>query len=814
MANKKKEHNSEIESEDNIYLKESYDSIISIQKLLSTDKMSIVREKVNNNNKYLVLNSSPVIQSTNFYSSNNNNNININQTFELIFSKFQINDQDNYNFFKNLFKTYGEKYIEELNIINNNNNNNNNNNKNNNKSDDDYIISSSKFFRNLIMYNCVPSLTVLMNEFNFIPTFTNFFINSIVYGSLPILKYLLIDDENQERKKRLLDEINNKNHDLIWKEVAATNISQDYYGPLNINYKKEKYETILFLLENNFIKRPEKSSIIKDISASLFSTTPIENKLKLKDLILSCKVIDQLLNLTNNNNNNNNYDEISKKFTNEQLESLLTEPINWESNENTNKQIIKDLIEHWYKECNITEFDYEYYICFDKLENDKGRFPVHRTNCITALQYGNYEILLKLLKNPRGLPEFERTTITHDIDNQRKPNYLFTKSQCKEKQKEFISSWIEYINNNNNNNELSFFIFLLLIQNDDIGLLKFSIDKLQDKSILNFNKPNNIIIISDYIRSIEMLEYLYKEYGSKLFINHGGLELFVLRLSTIELLKCFEKLENFKKLTLSNDNIKKSFFDLSMISHIIKNGQGIYEIKELTFNATTTLYDYDNENDRDDLVSLLKYIINEKIDIKIDSFFTHCCNYFVSFKMPPLQYLKLFDWLISMDFQITGLVCENNNLKTIKYLTGRINEINELFTNKKEYDSSIAKFIVQNCDTIAFDLIMKEINKKKSNSVVVDFIDDIITTCCEIGQLKFLEHIQTHHCEILKKRSKGSGWFTQGQLNDIITHSINNNQIDCFELLLKYTNFNYSQFEKITRGSGIFFNYFKNKIKK
>ncbi|KAN0014982.1 hypothetical protein ACTFIU_001303 [Dictyostelium citrinum] len=788
----------------------SYESMISVYQLLSNDKISIVKDKVNNNDKYLV------------FSKANDTSSSFYNTYEALFSKFQTDDLDTFNFFKNLFKNYGDKFIEELAYL-----------KNDDDDDedsgyDDKYFCSSDFIKTMIMYNCVPAVKVLMNEFNFVPTINNFFTKVVVYGSLPILKFLLIDDENQKRRDKLISQLKSKkSHQPIWEEVSSSMLFQGFYGLWNMNYKKEKYETILFLLENNFLKRPEKTDVI----VSLYSTLPITNYLLLKDLILACKLLDKIFDLPNNNKGY--YDEISKKFTNQQLNSMLRDPINWESNETTNKQIIKDLLNHWYKESKTSRIDYEFYLCFDKLENDKETRSVIKTNLIMALQYGNHEILLKSLRNRLVLAELERIIIiSHNLtNNQSKPNYhLFSHCNCKEKQKQFFSSWVDYINSDSDSNGGAsngslFFLFLFLIQNDDIELLKLSIDNLKEKSIFNFYKPN--LIISDYIKSVEMLEFLYKEYGSIIF--KPCLQSFLLYLSNDELLKCFEKLENLsakRRIILSNENGKKDGLSLSIISHIIKNVENIYDTREFTFNIAS----YDNENDRDQLISLLKYIVNFNAandsggggaitqDIKIYTFIIYFYDFLLLNQIPHFKILKFMDWLISINFPISndvGGVVNENSLKIFKYLVGRINEIDQFFPDNWKTIGNLfplANYIVLKCDINTLDLIMKEINSKKVDTEISSFILHLLEFASEIGQLKILEHIKLHYCHLFNKKSKG-GWFTQSDFNSLINKSIRSNHINCTEFLLQYSTISELQFKKITSKSGISYSYFKNKIK-
>ncbi|KAM9967787.1 hypothetical protein ACTFIW_001874 [Dictyostelium discoideum] len=816
------------------HFSQNYDSMISIHNLLANDKISIVKDKVNNNCKYLVFTPSSYGTSTTITTTTN-----LYLTFSIIFSKFQTDDLDTYNFFKNLFKNYGDKFFEELKYIKFI-----NGDGNDDSDDDDRYFCSTDFIRTIIIYNCVPAVKVLMNEFNFIPTVDNFFKKVVGYGSLAILKFLLINDENQERRNKLISQLKSKkSHLQIWREISPPTLFQSFYGPLNINYKIEKFKTISFLLENNYLKIPQKNEDLYDIKVSLYSTSPITNYLLLKDLILSCKLLNQLLNNNNNNNsinntnNNSYYDEIIKKFTNKQLESMLKDLINWELNENENKQIIKDLLNYWYRESGTSKIDYEFYLCFDKLENDKEIRSVHKTNFILALQYGNFEILMKSVPNRFGLKEFERTVITYDIDIQHKPNYLFTHCNNKEKQKEFISSWIQYIddNNNNNNNDSSgsgsgggfclnyyyYYIFLILIQNDDIELLKFSINKLPlDKLIINFEKHNNIII-SDYIKSVEMLEFLYKEYGSNNILK-PCLQIFLLHLSNLELLKCFEKLENLsskRRIVLLEDSVKKCVFNLPMVSHIIKNVENIYEIKEFAFKG---IFNDIDENQIDELINLLQYIV-KFTDIKINTFFNYYYTNFILFtKIPNFKILKFIDWLISINYPIIndGFFCENK-LKIFKYLVGRIQEIDEFFPDKWINSGGgniypLAKFIVLKCDLDALDFIMKEINnsnKAIKNDDTSNFIFILLGFASEIGQLKILEHIKLHHCQLFNKKSKSGGWFSQIQLNSLINKSIISNHINCTEFLLQYSTISQSQFKKITAKSGISYTYFKNKIK-
>ncbi|KAN0041389.1 hypothetical protein ACTFIV_003928 [Dictyostelium citrinum] len=789
----------------------SYESMISVYQLLSNNKISIVKDKVNNNDKYLV------------FSHSNDTSSGFYNTYGALFSKFQTDDLDTFNFFKNLFKNYGNRFIEELTYL-----------KSYDDEDcsgyDDKYFCSSDFIKTMIMYNCVPAVKVLMNEFNFVPTINSFFTKVVEYGSLPILKFLLIEDENQKRREKLISQLKSKKtHQPIWEEASSSMLFQGFYGLLNMNYKKEKYETILFLLENNFLKRPEKTDVI----VSLYSTSPITNYLLLKDLILACKLLDKILDLPNNNNNY--YDEISKKFTNQQLDSMLRDPINWESNEITNKKIIKDLLNHWYKESKTSRIDYEFYVCFDKLENDKETRSVIKTNLIIALKYGNIEILLKSLRNRIVLVELERIIIPHNLtNNQSKPNnHLFSHCNCKEKQKQFISSWVDYINGDSDSNGSAingslFFLFLFLIQNDDIELLKLSIDKLKEKSIFNFYKPN--LIISDYIKSVEMLEFLYKEYGSIIF--KPCLQSFLLYLSNDELLKCFEKLENLsskRRIILSNKNDKKDGLSLSTIQHIIKNVENIYDTREFTFNIAS----YDNENDRDQLISLLKYIVNFKAttdggeggcgsaitqDIKIYTFIIYFYNFLLLNQIPHFKILKFMDWLISINFPISndvGGVVNENSLKIFKYLVGRTNEIHQFFPDNWKTIGNLfplANYIVLKCDTNTLDLIMNEINSKKVDTEISSFILHLLEFASEIGQLKILEHIKLHYSHLFNKKSKG-GWFSQSDFNSLINKSIRSNHINCTEFLLQYSTISQLQFKKITSKSGISYSYFKNKIK-
>ncbi|EGC32103.1 hypothetical protein DICPUDRAFT_82028 [Dictyostelium purpureum] len=457
----------------------------------------------------------------------------------------------------------------------------------------DQIPNHSSLLNQAILSNSLAAVKGLVERFNFIPTkdiFRMMLNNHSLYGSLKMLKYLKFD-------------LNIKSPTIESKDYGEARCTES--NPL------KKFKSLYFLYSQDVLS----SRFFYDVSAKIFKGSPKEEEsifketFKLKYLVDACKIISLIINIhntiyngiDNNSNinsdnstiiNNNNkrtgeedetkvyftVDEIKLlKFTKDQLNSNLSSYI---INNVNNLKSIKVLVEMYYLiiKYNRTEKKNSYvntlleifkkksdsakhslYYKFFDHDIDK-RFtnttdqPIDRF--IISLSHGCVDLATNSLfyVNLNCL-------MSHFNSGNRSHIFKYC-SSANERVKYVVGigeSFLKFdqINSIKKGPYFSFIhFFLLLVYHDNLGLVEFA-SELYSGNIYDYiDRIGFNFLITPYIVSKKMLEYLYSNFKSLFLIDKHATWFFF---CNEELLIHYEKLVHADGKTLTwkfNQEIK------------------------------------------------------------------------------------------------------------------------------------------------------------------------------------------------------------------------------------------------------------------
>ncbi|KAN0026094.1 hypothetical protein ACTFIV_007074 [Dictyostelium citrinum] len=625
------------------HLSIKYESIINVEKMIKNNQLPMIKDKVKRN-QYLIFNNDSLKQLYSLFGKEENQ-------YE--------NSNSNNEFFYNLFKNYGYRYIIGW--------------KSNEKSD---------LIKSLIENNSVAGISTLINKFQFEININESIILAITIGcSLKLFKYLL---------ELFLLKINNM--DFILSQFLST-------SPKSKKALIKTYKMILYIIEKEVIDlKPYKDQIFKKITI----LCPLASSFRLKDLIEAIKII----NWFNNNNSNNSTIIINNEFSMAQLNSKLIDPINF--NNETNKFNIKELLNIYYNNRKTLDVSskkfFSYYYDNDNNNNNYNNNDSNNQdnkkntqgytlfgnflnridsqisniefNFIQAIQNANSHIFSSWLynfTNSYDLELFKHVLNQNQILKNEKSILYSNNKIKKEDQIKFLISCTSVIKeiikiNENSNFNTSYMesniLFLLLIKHDSVELLKHFSDQFSkeeketvfcftqktdgDDEILDFN-------ICKYINSNEMLDFLYNEYHH-LFIYPKYA--YYLNFKNLNLLKHFEKLIdsssrkpqqqgqpiiNYKQI-LHLTNFQGSFkLNFETFKHVVENPSIYYYELKILSPIITDLYQGNNLNE---VICLFKYIFRTNYfnnDMKLRML--KLSNYFLVSEEKPILLSKFFEWL-------------------------------------------------------------------------------------------------------------------------------------------------------------------------
>ncbi|KAM9999561.1 hypothetical protein ACTFIZ_008030 [Dictyostelium cf. discoideum] len=855
------------------YLKnliKSYDSIISVEEMLNENKIEMLKDKVKRN-QYLVFSGG---------------------CFRILFSKIQ----DDIGFYECLFKYYNKSipdfnnsqiffamelshcncfgglqiYIEQYNF----------------KADQRLLnkaVESGSI--NVIeqLIKLIEPTTIKINE---------------IWNSLFGL-YLTLN--NKPSKNKISDIIFKRYQTIIELfSTTTTTTTTTKTTTTTTTTTKTTTTTVTYLKLINDLQSPQSKENYENTINNKFKTVlidplcPLINDFNLNDLINACHSIIIILS-SNDLKNQIDIEKIinnkNKLFSKKQLESTITSPINHDCNDKILKNNIRLLLDFYYSNfsnyLNCSKIFLNIYYGnnnqedenFDGIFNESLKYLNGNNNSfeVNSIQFfkqilklGNFKLLKEWFEfvSPNSITIIK--TLMYEDSKKKteiKNYYLF--SNCKNDlniQINFIDLVINDFKNKKINQKKKldiWFLFFCLVGFDNIKLIKHFINKLKGENG-NGNNNNNDddyfktipttindydhfpLLISGSIKSIEMLDFIGKEFPQLLFNNEYSIWF---HLKNLNLLKYY--IESFNKITNQYPTLKLNNFEIpssvsfSIIRYVIENPNIFKYDKAITSIKPFDLNCYSN----DELISTYQYIV-KNTDINFSPSL-YCSHYQYDLIQPPIFILQFINWLFDNynqdDFKSNGRFHFKNDCFLIKYLylTGRFskkmniqsdqqqnsndNEQDEIVKNIELFSKKymgiytsielIYKFITNYLDTTAFDFIMDKVYKKfgsASKSLLNDIkynIFDILSFAVESGQLKFLQHIQSHHSILLSTNLKFS-LLSNKELLNFASISLSNDFIEITEFFLdfKLVNFNKDFFEKSTPIFNTSYTYFKNRF--
>ncbi|EAL73048.1 hypothetical protein DDB_G0268918 [Dictyostelium discoideum AX4] len=773
----------------------SYDSIISVEKLIQFDQFGILKEKVKRNCRYLHFEDDLLTK---------------NGYLIRLFRSIK-NDKE---FYRKLFKNH-------INF------------------DTDFTTIISNY---IIIANNIELYQLLVEEFNYEPTIDDIKL-SIIRGSKKFIKYLL----NQEQQQ-----INNNNFKL-----SKNHLENIYDIKYNFsNYSNGLLFKGLYCFYKNYklFNNYQSSSSIE--FSTLFKIISIFEKIKqdltLKQLITIVKLVLILINNNNNENENeqinkiynniknnstitlNNIENFKNKLNKEKLKSKLGDPIN--TNDNENKEFIKKLLDFHCLIWNLSNLPLSFYLGYYSLDenqlNDKMNNQCDsNTSFENSLRFANYTVF-KLL-----------TPIELQINNLcfyfKSPNILFSNCNDKNKQIEFIFNILQVLKSNfiskenfdnQNLEEQKLLLFYFIINYNDLELIKYvsnqfgNLMKYPKKFIGRFP-----FFITYYIKSILVLDYLFENHKDHfIFFNQDNYKTILYCFKDLNVLQHYEKMITFE----TKENQEYEFrglrdycienFSNEINLYILSNENINYQNKKSNnpriFNVPSFFNDigFSNlllENHKPIILDLIEFKDKETKLTKL---------------WENLNFFKLLDW-IYVNYSNKMKIGSNfivDQFQWIYFLcaAGRFEEIetkSNYFKTEDPYEFLIPFNVYsKNGDLKLLDLLFKHLNyittspttSDKFKLLVPDLFYEIIWKSIVDSNLKTLEFIHENYDFFLKDKETNGGILHLEYLEDLLSFSIKSNKIKIFEFLFQFIPITKINLEKIASKRLLL--YFENKLNK
>ncbi|EAL71849.1 hypothetical protein DDB_G0271438 [Dictyostelium discoideum AX4] len=823
----------------------SYDSIDDICKLVNSNQVNLIREKVYRNCRYL-----------HFHPNQYHNHI---ADIHFLVKLFSTIKEDDYRFYRNFFNE-----------------------------ENDYFSSPNHITQASIISKRLQVFKLFVNEFNYEPTKKDL-LYSIISGSNKFIKYIL--------------ELNSPNSVLFDRKIVDTDFKDFYAKGFGSNYPTKEdsfFKGFLCFLNNINLDENDRDQYYKLLIGQSIHNPysgygfQINEKSTLKSLITTARLILKLktpsasykvqfkeecfpkvLKKIEAVATIEEIDNFIKKIDKVNLKSFLDDPINFNNSDDNNeiKNFIKKLLKLYYLNFSI-ELSNTLYFCYYHEDSNDDYKVFHFHHLIeTAFRFGNYEILesYETINCLHFLPGIGQDHSNQNHDSHRY-KVLFSHCFNKGKKIKFIDHIIQRTIQQPEPGFQIYFLYMLVIHNN-IELVKYYSNKvgknIQVESIGRLTPPTY------YIESIEMLEYLFYNqcnYFRDVFFD-GKKSTFY---KNLELLKHFESLLNKSKLGCGSGNCSGMHSYNGLVSFIkgMGFGSGIYGSFEYKSNKNYVDfakhfasnpqiykgYTFDYEH----LFLLFTTPVSSsssfssKISINFETLRNLLINAY-SFGRSPIferskpthtqhhysrEYLKFFDWMcINYSHEIGDRSCRFLYTNEERYKYHLLIAVDRIDLDKDNYynggndqeEGNISVYI-ERLNSLTYDVIYftpylyeinnfkflnwfltiieKYHNSKSTSSHDKSIMESMVFTFMEYitlhSKLQILEYIHHNFHFILKKQSDG-GILNIGELKSFIFSSLKRDSIKISKFLFQFITITKNEFGKYSNEKTK--SYFKNMFK-
>ncbi|KAM9991359.1 hypothetical protein ACTFIZ_004768 [Dictyostelium cf. discoideum] len=755
---------------------QTYDSIISAEKLILLGQFSILKEKVKRNCRYLNF-------EDNLLKKDNNN---------YLIKIFKSIKNDN-EFYRKLFKNHLKFNL-------------------------DFTIISY----DIIFANNIELYQLLVEEFNYEPTIDDLKL-SIIVGSNKFIKYHANKQQN-----------NNNNNSFKLSKNDFENINDIILKNTNFNFGDYSNGLLfkgLYCFYKNYKLLNNFQSLFKIIS----NFEKINENLTLKQLITIVKLVLILINnnqneneqtnkindIINKNNSNiilNIIQNFKNKLNKEKLKSKLGDPIN--TNDNENKEFIKKLLDFYCLIWNKHNLPIIFYLGYYNLNENQLKEKINQSNNSNfenSLRFANYKVF-KLLTPI----EPQRNNLYLYFKN---PNILFSNCNDKIKQIDFIFKILEFFKSNVKENcdfeikeEQKILIFYFIIYYNDLELIRFVSNQFRNLIIY----PKQFIgrfpfFITFYIKSTLVLDYLFENHKDHFIIYNQDKYKILYCFKYLKVLQHYEKMITFE----IKENEEYEFIGLrdyctenfsnEINLYIISNEKIRFNIqknnKKSNYHRIFNVSSFFNDNSFSNLLlEHRKPIILDLIEFKDKD--TKLTKLWENF-----NFFKLLDWIYLnySNKMIIGYNFINDQFQWIYFLcaAGRFEDIetkSNYFKTDDPYEILIPfNVYCKNGDLKLLHLLFKHLNYIKTsltspNSLklmVPYLLYEIIRKSIEHSNLKTFEFIHENYDFFLKEKKINGGLLPLEYLEDLLSFSIKSNKIKIFEFLFQFIPITKINLEKI-----------------
>ncbi|EAL62847.1 hypothetical protein DDB_G0289227 [Dictyostelium discoideum AX4] len=742
-----------------------YDHIVSVDSMLKNNQISILKDKVKSN-KYLSF--FPKVFHT-------LNRVEKTMGWYEIFLKIQ----DDKEFYRNLCKNYKDQIP--------------------------FLDNNNKFgiiVDQLKAANCIVGLQVLIENSLYTPTMQDLKASISDYR-LEFIKLILPHIFNGEIENNI---------DNIVSGISYYYSNSDYFS-----YNDEYYDTIKYLI--NLLKTNEKHSdtAIPSLIRILFDLFKSEKKENLKTLIELITFFDSLdywetfkklaiqfkypWHKEESFNSNeiellidefkNKIEFIKSTFSNDQLESSVYHPINYQCKEN---ETISKLLS-----------------IYHIVNNPRSHCISVETRNIFAfgkiiLEHANYRIW--------STCSFDDLTYKSKIDDNLyiyffiNENFiLFKKCPKKESQIELIDNLINDILTSSNEKLFPIFLLMLLVKNNNLELVDYFFSRV-NKSLIVAQKTDQNEQLSEHsifenIKSIEMFEYLFNK------LHHFS---FTANMADPKYSKHLEMMIANKSLYYRLITFSpQAKLSVSFIKYVFKNPYKYNLEKILQFKPIDF---YENHSDYCQcLIDQVKIVQSFPNWPKID-------DHFMSryFNLIPLKSLRIA-FKIYQDLSPRNSHISRYSLHLLNYYFDNI-ENDKLF---QDDEITLEEFIqyqhVIELSTIRADLktldrvlaicekLYSKGNDNNLSKIESIIFYNILIIAVSQQQIFTIEYLISNHMYIFKKKTDSksklnsndsfrNGIFTQNDLRELVFISLRHYNIKLTNLLLSTIIITKIQFEK------------------
>ncbi|KAM9987911.1 hypothetical protein ACTFIZ_003273 [Dictyostelium cf. discoideum] len=789
-----------------------YDHIVSVESMINNNQINILKDKVKSN-KYL-----------SFFS--NVDYIALGRMHQKRIGWYQLflKIQDDKEFYKNLFKNYKDQIP--------------------------FLDDNNKFgiiVDQLITANCIVGLQVLIENSLYTPTIQNLKDSISGYG-IKLIKLMLPHISNEEIEKNI--------DDLVYAISHYSNSYNIYYFENDSTRDDEYYETIKFLI--NLLKSNTKHSntAILHLIVIVFDLFKSEKKENLKTLIELITLFDSLdywetfkklaINFkypwheeeSFNSNEveslinefKNKIESIKSKFSNDQLESSVYHPINYQSKENDT--ISKLLSIYHIVNKPRSYWLLEFFICYRGEFKVKQGFdlcqildslPDSRTNLFAfkkiIVEHANYRIWSTCFyvnsPNKSKIDEYTFDHFSHE-------NFiLFKKCPNRESQIELIDNLINDILTSSKDKLVPIFLLMLLVKNDNLELIDYFFSKVNKNLIVaSRNDPNQLLSehsIFKNIKSIEMFEYLFNK------LDHFS---FSINMADPKYCKHLETMATNKKLDFQKISFSNAKLSVSFIKYVLENPSNYYLENILKFRPIDI---YENYNE------YFQCLIDQTKIVKRFPDWPRINEHFRNYNftlIPPKTFriaFKIYRDLSPTDYFFNTYNSHLQNYYFDNMENDKLFKDDEIKLEKFQEYIHVIEFSTVRADLKTLDRVLAICEKlylKGSNgnlsTIKSIILNNILKVTVSQQQIFTLEHLLSNHIYIFKKKTDSksnsnsndnfrNGIFTHCELRELVFISLSHYNIKFTNLLLSTISITKTQFE--THSSKTIYFHFKDRFK-